>query len=458
MTSFWKISLVSSLAGVLGSLTTTGCGAARSARVSLSTNSTNTKSGYIETLHGEAKVQYVIKGEYAVIGGDVFLPQIKVREKPGATPDSLGLYGYGQTWTNSRVPYVLDPDFCCTAELNQAIQMWAPSGLKFVPKSPSDRDYLFITNEPPGSGSCGVSYGVGRMGGPQKLTAKRDIAGCGAPLTTVLHELGHAVGFLHEHTRPDRDTFLSIPNQFANSDQIAKVTFGVMLGSFDVRSIMMYSSGQIPGMVNRATGAPVPVNNFLSANDIQRAASVYGNSGSTQPPPDSGNVGQPPPTQPSNGFSAVAPFNACQSAIGVNDPLPQLGFSAEGIPFFGCWDKAFSLGKPIIVCQNSFDAKSCFYTKKILVNGRITDEADVIRTGSGSVPPTLPELRSYTAPMNACRDLFGIQDSFPRIAFDSMNEPVFVCKFGASAPYPVMACYLKGTSTPCVNTGLAANF
>jgi hypothetical protein len=94
----------------------------------------------------------------------------------------------------------------------------------------------------------------------------------------------------------------------------------------------------------------------------------------------------------------------------------------------------------------------------MLVNGRITDEADIINSGGGSVPSPLPELRSYTAPMNACRDVFGIQDSFPRMAFDSKNEPVFVCKFGASAPYPVMACYLKGSATSCVDTGMSANF
>jgi hypothetical protein len=107
-----------------------------------------------------------------------------------------------------------------------------------------------------------------------------------------------------------------------------------------------------------------------SANDIQRAASIYGKSGGQQPPPpppNSGGSGQPPPAQPSNGYSMIAPINACQTTIGVND-------------------------------------------------------------------------------------------SFPRLAFDPSNEPVFVCKFGISPPYPVMACYLNGSSKTCVDTGLIANF
>ena len=34
---------------------------------------------------------------------------------------------------------------------------------------------------------------------------------------TVLHELMHAAGFFHEHTRPDRDTFVRI--DFGNIEQ-----------------------------------------------------------------------------------------------------------------------------------------------------------------------------------------------------------------------------------------------
>lgn len=461
MSPFWKISLVSSLTGALGALTATGCGATGSARVSSTKKATNTKSGYIDTPNGEVKVQYTIKDDFAVIGGDVLLPLNKIREKSNKTESSLGLFGAGKIWPNGRVPYIVDANFCCTAELTEAIRLWAPSGLTFVPKTQADIDYLVITNEMPNTGSCGVSYGVGRQGGPQKVTASHNPRGCGSTLATMVHELGHAVGFLHEHTRPDRDTHLFIPKEQANESQVAIVNSGTMIGGFDVNSVMMYSSLQIPGMVNRATGAPIVEIIRPSANDIQRAASIYGKSGGQQPPPpppNSGGSGQPPPSQPSNGYSMIAPINACQTAIGVNDSFPQLGISADNIPYFSCWDRAFSAGKPIIVCQNSFDANSCFYTKKILVNGRITDEADVINQGAGQGPAPLPALRSYTAPTNACRDIYGIQDSFPRLAFDPSNEPVFVCKFGISPPYPVMACYLNGSSNPCVDTGLIANF
>jgi hypothetical protein len=275
MSSIWKISLISSMTGALGALTATGCGATGSARVSSTKKAANTKSGYIDTPNGEVNVQYIIKDDHAVIGGDVLLPLDKIREKSNVKESSLGLFGAGQIWPNGRVPYIVDANFCCTAELKEAIQLWAPSGLTFVPKTQADRDYLVITNEMPNTGACGASYGIGRQGGPQKVTAIHNPKDCGSTLATMVHELGHAVGFLHEHTRPDRDTHLFIPKEAANGSQVVINYSGSTIGGFDVNSVMMYSSLQIPGMVNRATGAPIPEIIRPSANDIQRAAGEF---------------------------------------------------------------------------------------------------------------------------------------------------------------------------------------
>lgn len=48
---------------------------------------------------------------------------------------------------------------------------------------------------------------VGRRGdGPQAISIGKNCDKFGI----VVHELGHVIGFWHEHTRPDRDTHVSI--------------------------------------------------------------------------------------------------------------------------------------------------------------------------------------------------------------------------------------------------------
>lgn len=59
---------------------------------------------------------------------------------------------------------------------------------------------------------------VGRRGnGPQAISIGKNCDKFGI----VVHELGHVVGFWHEHTRPDRDHHVQIVNK------------NIMAGMFD---------------------------------------------------------------------------------------------------------------------------------------------------------------------------------------------------------------------------------
>ena len=44
----------------------------------------------------------------------------------------------------------------------------------------------------------------------------------------VVHELGHVVGFWHEHTRPDRDDWVTIYRENIMVGQVCKKSFMVM--------------------------------------------------------------------------------------------------------------------------------------------------------------------------------------------------------------------------------------
>lgn len=109
-------------------------------------------------------------------------------------------------WDFGVIPYEIDGNFSGghKALFKQAMRHWENfTCIKFVERNPIDHpNYIVFTERP-----CGCCSFVGKRGqGPQAISIGKNCDKFGI----VVHELGHVVGFWHEHTRPDRENHVVI--------------------------------------------------------------------------------------------------------------------------------------------------------------------------------------------------------------------------------------------------------
>lgn len=67
----------------------------------------------------------------------------------------------------------------------------------------NEKDYVKFVSDNSGCWSY-----LGKVGGEQPINLQ--IPGCVTKKGTIMHEIMHAVGFWHEHTRVDRDNYVDI--------------------------------------------------------------------------------------------------------------------------------------------------------------------------------------------------------------------------------------------------------
>ncbi|XP_019738366.1 bone morphogenetic protein 1-like isoform X6 [Hippocampus comes] len=188
-------------------------------------------------------------------------------------------------WPDSLIPYVISGNFSGSqrAIFRQAMRHWEKHTCVTFMERTTEESYIVFTYRP-----CGCCSYVGRRGGgPQAISIGKNCDKFGI----VVHELGHVIGFWHEHTRPDRDEHVSINRDNIQQGQeynFLKMEPGEVdsLGEvYDFGSVMHYAKNTFSRRVFLDTILPrYDVNGVrpsigqrlkLSKGDITQAQKLY---------------------------------------------------------------------------------------------------------------------------------------------------------------------------------------
>lgn len=216
-------------------------------------------SGYVMWDGSPFRVVYQVHDGRAVFEGDIDLgPAAEIaktveellrREGQGEGGPQLGLVSnnLSHRWGYGEVPYVIESTVANPSRITSALAHIEQNahGIDFVPRTSHGSWIIFRRTT---ENICGRSS-LGRQGGGQLV-----LVNDGCPMGYVVHEVLHALGVGHEHSRCDRNSYVEILwNNIQNggADQFNQYCSGYLdVYGYDEGSIMHYGSRDLGKIVN----------------------------------------------------------------------------------------------------------------------------------------------------------------------------------------------------------------
>ncbi|MBY0554438.1 M12 family metallopeptidase [bacterium] len=228
-----------------------------------------------EKLAEQSLLTYTIDDGLAVVQGDIIIgevPRDKLLKSLSGSVREPPL----KIWPTTEIPVYVQPNLPNPERVTEALAYFSGTNVHFVTHV-NQEDVLVFQK---GQGTC-KSY-LGYIGGKQPIFLAD---ACSAH--DIAHEIMHALGFIHEQNRADRDAYIDIV--WANIDSRFTINFEKFstslmkvsgLSKFDFESIMIYpqtmfsANGQTT-MKSKIDGEMVNPRQGLSEKDKERINKTY---------------------------------------------------------------------------------------------------------------------------------------------------------------------------------------
>jgi hypothetical protein len=220
-------------------------------------------------------VDFIVVNGMAISFGDIILG--KVEPGIGGNHGSFDAPA-PHTWDKLEIPYIISSDLINPGRVEKALDyLRQHTGIRFIPYT-NETDAISFE---PGPEHC---YSLlGRVGGIQPIQLAE-----GCQSQEILHEIMHALGFIHQQSRQDRDQFIevlwqNIEKKFWSQYSIVPESFmeGERGFVFDYASIMLYRPSafavrsDVLTMKSKGEDTIRPSQDGMSEGDIRRINRLF---------------------------------------------------------------------------------------------------------------------------------------------------------------------------------------